>query len=313
MNYTTLFKQTIQLYSKGSFQEAYELVTAHRDLGKAYEPHLYNLRFCTACMAGLTEEAIEILREAILGQGYWYGYDYLMQEEDIKAIRDTNSFRELSELCRQREVKAKSVEEPELFIIKPDYYEEGKQYPLMLILHGNGQNAGIAMENWSFCAKLGYLVAFAQSSQMEFSGAYVWNDYRKGCSEIKAHFDHLVQQYNIDRSRVILGGFSAGTRTALYAALTETVEARGLLLNGSWLPELTEWEPRFPALKDKGTKLYLLCGEKDTVSLSCTGQLADILKEKGLEHILHYISGAGHEYPEDFEQYLTEAIRFIDR
>jgi predicted esterase len=313
MKYSTLFKQTIQLYSEGRYREACELVTVHMDQLKEYASHLYNLRFCTASMAGLTEEAIGILKEAILDQGFWYGYDYLMQEEDIKAIRDTKEFKELAELCRQRESLAKAFTGPELLVIKPEGYDDQKQYPLMMILHGNGQNASITLENWLPCVKEGYLLALAQSSQIEFSGAYVWNDYRKGCSELKEHYDKLVREYNIDRSRVILGGFSAGTRTSLYAALSEAVNVKGLILNGSWLPELAEWEPMFHILKDRGTKLYILCGEKDQISLAGTEQLADILKKYGIEHILHYIEAAGHEYPEDFERYLAEAVQFIDR
>ena len=311
MTYTALFKQAIGLYSEGQYEQAYQLVTAHMDSFKEYETHLYNLRYCTACMAGHKELAIQILQEAILEKGYWYSIDYLNQEEDIKSIRDTKELKELAELCRQRELEARESTKPGLIIIQPLTFKEDNTYPCMLILHGNGQSALIAKENWNSSANKDYLLALPQSSQPQFSNSYNWTDYQKGVEEVKVHYAQLLREYHIDRSKVIIGGFSAGTRASLYTVLTGAVEARGLILNGCWLPELKEWEPMFGILKEKGIKVYIICGDKDEISLESTLQLAELLKEKGIEYILHIVDGMGHSYPDNFERYLEEAISFI--
>ena len=311
MTYTSLFMQSIGLYSEGKYEQAYQLVTEQMHSFKDFETHLYNLRYCTACMAGHRDLAIQILKEAILEKGYWYSVNYLNQEEDIKSIRDTEEYLELAELCRQRELEARESAKPSLITIKPLNFLEDRIYPLMLILHGNGQSALIAEENWNTSANKDFLLALPQSSQPQFSDSYIWTDYVKGAEEVKAHYTQLRGEYLIDRSKVIIGGFSAGTRASLYAVLTGAIEVRGLILNGCWLPELKEWEPMFATLKEKGIKFYIICGDKDEISLDSTLQLTELLKENGIEYILHIIDGMGHAYPENFERYIEEAINFI--
>ncbi len=311
MTYSSLFKQSIGLYLEGQYEQAYQLITEQMDSFKDFETHLYNLRYCTACMAGHKDLTIQILKEAILEKGYWYSVDYLYQEEDLKSIRDTEEFKELAELCRQRELEARETARPGLITIKPLNFKEENTYPLMMILHGNGQNALIAKENWHSSANKDYLLALPQSSQPQFSNSYIWTDYLKGIEEVKVHYAQLLREYHIDQSKVIIGGFSAGTRASLYAVLTGAVEVRGLILNGCWLPELKEWEPMFAALKEKGIKFYIICGDKDEISLDSTIQLAELLKEKDFPYILHIIDGMGHTYPENFERYIEEAINFI--
>ncbi|MBH1941376.1 hypothetical protein I5677_10775 [Mobilitalea sibirica] len=311
MKYTDLLKMTIKLYNEGKYIVAYQFLTESASKVTDHDAHIYMLRFCIASMAGLTDQALQIMKEAIIDKGYWYSYDYLYAEEDLLSIRDHSDFKEMAKVCKERELAAKELTESELVIITPKEYSQQKKYPLMMILHGNGQNNRIAREDWLVSVQSDYILAFPQSSQVQFSDSYVWNDYIKGCREVKGHFNRVFTEYSVHREDVIIGGFSAGTRTALYSVLNDSVNVKGLILNGCWLPELDEWKPLFDKLKNKRIKSYITCGDQDEISLESTKKLVNILKEKGIDYKYRLIKDMGHDFPENFNEYMREAIEFI--
>lgn len=311
MEYSNLASKAFRLYNEGKYIETYQFVTDHRNDFNEYGAHIYNLRYCTACMTGQMEQALNLMKEAILGHGYWYSYDYLFHEEDLVTIRDRDEFKELADICRQRELEAIASVKSDMLVLKPVDFNHDEKYPLMIILHGNGQNMLISKDSWASDGTKNFILAFPQSSQITFSGAYVWNDYRKGCDEVKSHYQRLLSEKYIDNEKVIICGFSAGTRTALYSILSESVNVKGFIFSGSWLPELDEWEPLFHRIKSKEIKGYIICGDMDKISMESTKKLAELLEKKGIKFKLHYIKDMWHEYPEDFDKYLDEAIDFI--
>lgn len=311
MKYKDFISEANKLYYGGKDAEAYQYVTDYKDNFKEFGGHIYNFRYCTACKSGQAELAISLMKEAVLDLGYWYSYDYLLQDEDLKAIWDRAEFKELAKICRQRELEAKESATSDELLVFPDNFNHDEKYPLMIGLHGNGQNMSISKENWVSDITRNFVLAFEQSSQPTFSGAYVWNDYKKGCEDIKIHYQKLMSEKYIDGENVIICGFSAGTRTSLYSILSGSVNVKGYIFNGSWLPELDEWEPMLQVLKDKGIKGYIICGDKDEVSLESTEKFTEMLEKRGISYIVRYVKDTRHEFPKDFDIYLKEAIDFI--
>lgn len=102
-----------------------------------------------------------------------------------------------------------------------------------------------------------------------------------------------------------------GARAALYAVLSGAVTPKGLILVAPWLPELEEWSEEFSALKEKGVRVYICCGDADEDCFESSEQLFELLDEEGVEVDFKLCPDLDHDYPENFDQLLGEAIDFV--
>jgi len=109
---------------------------------------------------------------------------------------------------------------------------------LIIALHGDQENIEITEDYWSSCIHKNYLLALAQSSQIQFSEGYEWKDIEKGSQELKEHYESILEKHNIDSDNIIIGGFSAGGRVALYSILKGMIKVKGFILVAPWLPEI---------------------------------------------------------------------------
>jgi predicted esterase len=312
ITYTSLLNAAIDLYMEEKYIEAYNFITENEANAEGNTAQIYNFRYCFACKAGLTELAMDIMKEAIVEKGYWYSYSYLIEDDDLKALREYSEFDELANICKNRELKAKENLKSDIKVIKPNNLVENKKYPLIIALHGNEENISIANNYWSSYQKDNYILALPQSSQIGFSDAYFWDDFQKGSKEVKEHYEKLLEDNNIDSNNIIIGGFSAGARTALYSILNNSVNVKGFIFTGPWLPEIDEWEHLLDNLESKGIKGYIICGDKDDDCFECTRKFVDMLNKRNISNTFKVIKDLKHDYPDNFDVYLKDAIEFIE-
>lgn len=311
MTYIDLLNKTLELYLHEDYLKAYNFITNNAAKVKANMAQIYNFRYAIASKAGLYHLAMNIMREAIVDNGYWYSYEYLMEDDDLKPLKERKEFYELVNICKQREVEAKKCSKPDLKIKKPTKIIENKKYPVLIALHGNEENIFTTEDYWSRCISNNYLVAFPQSSEIGFSDGYYWNDVEKGSSELKEHYENILEENNIDLKNIIIGGFSAGARVALYSILNGIIKVKGLILVSPWLPEINEWNKLLDNFKDKDIKFFIVCGDKDEDCLECTEKLINMLNERDIPNIIKIIKGLDHNYPCDFHEKLGEAIKYL--
>ena len=270
MTYSQLFNQALELLDEQGAEEAYELVKQEwQNVENANEAQLYNLAYCFAALSGKTEEALGLMKEALYTKGYWYDYNYLMEEEEVEA---------------------------------------GK--PCLLVLHGDQQNAAQTAPYWQSAKELGYGLGLAQSSQVQMSEAYLWDDEETAAEEISDQWNALKEQ-GVDIENSILCGFSSGGRAAFYAAVSGAIAPKGLILVSPWLPELEEWTEDLSKLKAAGTAVYICCGDADEDCFEGSEALFEILDDNGIEVEFKLCPDLEHDYPENFEQILQEAIQFV--
>ncbi|MFZ5966420.1 MAG: alpha/beta hydrolase [Bacillota bacterium] len=313
MTYTNLINETLALYFQKDYVKAYNFITDNASKVKGNHAQIYNFRYAIACRAGLNELAMEIMREAIMDKGYWYSYDYLMSDDDLKPLYDYKDFGELANICKAREIEAKKNSKPDLKVFMPNNLADNNKHPLIIALHGNGENILITEDYWNSCVKNNYMLALPQSSDIEFSDAYGWNDIEKGTEEFEKHYEKMVENYNIDSKNITIGGFSAGARVALYAVLKGVIQAKGFIFVGPWLPEIEEWETLLDELKVKGVKSYIICGDKDEDCFEGSKKFVEMLNQRNIPNIFKVIEGLKHDYPTDFDKELEEAIKFITK
>ncbi len=306
LTYNRLMNRTLELYMDENYEGAYQFITEHAKEVKGNPAQIYNFRYATANKAGNESLAISIMEEAILEKGQWYSYDYLMSDDDLASLRSMPKFQELADLCKKREAEAKKSAVPELKITRA---EEGSN--LLVALHGNEENIAIAEPYWLPALNSGFHLALPQSSDIHFSEGHMWEDPAQGVEELENHINQLTAEFSLDRQKIILGGFSAGARIALYSLLTGAVEAKGFIFVAPWLPEINEWEPLLDTLREKGVKGFIIYGGKDEDCNEDAKTLEHLLFEKGVEHQAVVYPDLDHDFPEDFSAILPEALTFL--
>ncbi|MDA2311779.1 alpha/beta hydrolase [Bacillus cereus group sp. BfR-BA-01511] len=304
MTYIQLLNETLHCYaSKGSL-EAYTYIMEHAKGIVGNEAQIYNFKYALASAAGLEEEALHVMKEAIIEKGFWYGYEYLISDDDLKLLHKFEEFHKMVQLCKEREELAKKTERADV-----KYIEGKKKEKLFIAMHGDQENIGIIEPYWKSVLSQDYTLALPQSSQIQFSDGFVWDDLHKGKEELKEHYDKLIENRTVEH--VIIGGFSAGARVVLYTILQKDIAVDGFIFMAPWLPEIEEWNELLGVLQDKHIKGYIVCGDQDEDCFECTQQFVQLLRDKNIEHKYKVIPNLNHDYPIHFDEVLKEAIEYI--
>ncbi|MBC6972297.1 alpha/beta hydrolase [Bacillus sp. Xin] len=310
ITYIGLLNGTLECYTKNGSLEAYQYITKNADkVTSGNKAQLYNFKYALASASGLEKEALHIMKEAIIENKFWYGYEYLMTDDDLKPLHKHEEFHQMVQLCKEREEVAKKSEQVHLKLIQGN---SGIYNNLFISLHGDQENMKIAAPYWQSVVPHGYLLALPQSSQIQFSEGYVWDHVEKGSRELKEHYESIIANNHGELDHTIIGGFSAGARVALHTILKENIKVKGFIFVAPWLPEVEEWEKLLNTLKDRGIKGYIVCGDQDEDCFECTQKFVALLKKKNIAYKYKVIEGLKHDYPENFEEILQEAIRYIE-
>ncbi len=304
--YFQLLNQAILLDRKGRSAEAYDLVTEFEDKVVGNPAQMLNFRCCFASKLGRKELALGLMREAI-DRGYWYGYDYLLEDDDLAPLRDSPEFKDLAEICREREAEAKRSSEPSLKIVKA---RSGQGRPrLLMALHGNGDSVAVIEDYWLPCVDQGYTLALPQSSQITFWGGFTWADLDKGRSEVSHHLRAIQEDTAFEPTDNIIAGFSGGAGLALLAVMNGDVTPGGLILVAPWLPDLDKWEKEIISLGGKGIEYWIICGDQDGDCLDGSKRLSSILEKAGARVRLDIVQELDHDFPVDFETRLSRVLK----
>ncbi|KMN45110.1 alpha/beta hydrolase [Bacillus paramycoides] len=304
MTYIKLLNETLDCYAnKGSF-EAYTYIMEHAKGVVGNEAQIYNFKYALASAAGLEEEALHLMKEAIIENGFWYGNEYLISDDDLKPLHKFEEFHKMVQLCKEREELAKKTERADV-----KYIYSKKKGNLLLTMHGDQENIQIIEPYWKSVLTQDYTLALPQSSQIQFSDGFVWDDIDRGKEELKEHYDKFIENHTVEN--VVIGGFSAGARVALYTILQKDINVDGFIFMAPWLPAIEEWNELLGMLQDKGIKGYIICGDQDEDCYEVTQQFVQLLKDKDIEHKYKVVPNLKHDYPNNFDELLKEAIEYI--
>ncbi|MGE6619812.1 alpha/beta hydrolase [Bacillus mycoides] len=304
MTYIKLLNETLHCYAnKGSF-EAYSYIMNNAKDVMGNEAQIYNFKYALASAAGLEEEALHLMKKAIIENGFWYGSEYLISDDDLKPLHKFEEFHRMVQLCKEREELEKKSEQAD---VKYKYSKQNEN--LLITLHGDQENIQIIEPYWNSVMEQGFMLALPQSSQIQFSDGYVWDNIERGREELKGHYNKI--KVNKTFGDIIIGGFSAGARVALHSMLQGEIEVNGFIFVAPWLPEMEEWEEMIGILHDKSIKGYIICGDQDEDCFEGTQQFVKLLKDKNIEHKYKVVPNLNHDYPHNFDELLKEAIEYI--
>jgi predicted esterase len=298
-------QQFDHLAQSGAYAEALALVTREAHLFPEYSQNVvYSWRITMACRLHDKELALRLLQKAIQA-GYWYGG--LQTDPDFQMLHGDAQFESLVRICEERRAQAMAKAVPVVETLQPA--PQSSPYPLLLALHG--ANASIEANHWASAVSQGWLVCLPQSSQVYAPGTYTWNDWEWAQQEVQARYTALCQEYPIDAERVVLAGFSQGGGLAAWLVLSQAIQARGLILVGPFLPDITKVIPLLERHVPQGLRVYLVAGQRDQYCYGIAHQLATLLPKYGAVCKVDNYPDLEHSFPADFEEKLPDALSFI--
>lgn len=303
------FSQTVDLYLKGQYSKAYELLTAVCDKYPAWQGRAYEIRVDLAAMMGKLELAEDIL-ELALDLGYFYNDFVLRKDDDLKALQGRPRF----EVLVTRSFKTLADEQhkarPELKILEPDKHPDVK-LPLLIGLHGNNSNAQGFSDYWGYLTKKNWLVALPQSAEVAGKGLYVWNDMERVNKDVPAHYQTLIQQYEIDNQKTIIAGFSKGGHAAIHLALKGFFPVNGFLALAPFVGSVEAWLPLLNDPDLKKLRGYFVLGGKDEHCTPGALLLKDKFIEYGIKCESEIFPDMAHDIPSNFDEVLQRVLGFI--
>ncbi len=295
-----------------AFQAAYDLLTEVAPAFPDQAMLIYNWRYCMAALVDKPDLAIEILQDSF-DAGFWWSKEYLKSDDDLKILQDLPKFNDLVESCEARRLAVQAKTKP-LAMPLPLPEKRDEALPLLLALHGNTQNAENSVEFWQSAVEQGWLTVLLQSSQIFGPNAYVWNDLELGGREIEEHFKQLGEKYSIASKKVVIGGFSKGGEMAIWQTLMNSIPVSGFIAVNPGGPFIADTEKWLPLIENDKTftekRGYFLVGENDP-SLENIKALHELLVSKGMDCKLVISPAIAHDFPDDFDQILVQALQYL--
>ncbi len=298
-----------QLLAEEKTDAAIKLMEKNRPL---YPDHDHmtasNILFCHREL-GNFDRCLEIIQQEHK-KGYFFGlnwdaWDPIRVLPDYKKIISQNE-----KLKADYQIGLKPAWEVHL----PAGYKADQEYPLLLLLHGdgNGCNIDFFSSQWKpeKALEKGWITAYIQSSQVSCYKGFGWTkNYKKSREDILTAFSVICNEYQIDRTRIILGGFSGGSMASLNLLGNNTLPLRGVI---ALCPDETEDtdEIRLGKAAGSGVRVVILEGELSE-KVPYQEELMKRFRNTGIpaEHVIN--PATSHAIPRDMNEKMIEAMKFI--
>ena len=310
-NFLTLRNKLFALYYEKKYKEALKVAEIAYE---NYKDKIIETTFWLACFNSLLkkkDKTIKILNNA-LDNGIWWSPQLMISESDFDFIKKYKEFKEILERCRVFFEKAQSKAKPKCLLFHPEDFNSKKENKLFIAIHFRGSNAEEFEEYFKKSVlKRGYMLAVPQSSQIFTLNKFCWDNREIAKKEISNHYNEINNKYRLDEKETIIAGASQGGGLSLELALGENeLHIKKFI---SIIPGIVDVSSYIPLLKSgvsKNIKGFIITGEKDFY-FQKVKELYEEAQKLKLQCKFVSIKGMGHNIPENFEDYLNEALDFL--
>jgi predicted esterase len=189
----------------------------------------------------------------------------------------------------------------EALIYVPQNYQPEKPSAFALMLHGAGGNAehGIGLIR-HLADENGVIIAAPKSQKQTWD--VIADDYGADAGFIDRILEYVFERYNIDPTRLAIGGFSDGASYALSLGVS----------NGELFSHIIAFSPGFmapPSRQSGEPRVYISHGTEDRVLPidRCSRRLAPQLKRAGYDILYREFNGP-HTIPPDIAR---ESVQWL--
>ena len=309
LNFTELSGRFMQMSQEGMYSEALDLIETHQQLFT--RPDIYaTWRSCMRALMGEPQAAIAILEEA-LAEGIWWPPVILRDDPDYKTLQGLPGFEAVVLRCSYLFNEASIQARPEQLVIQALGVADSQQRPLLIALHGRGNNLHTHQALWSTAADCGWQTALLGSSQVVGQDAFCWDNRSRAENEVGAQVEALCQLPEVDAQKVIMGGFSQSGGLVLHMVLNGLVAASGVI---AVVPAGFSDED-FERLKHsthlEGKRVVILASKNDWPSIKTAKHLDALLTELNVALVYKAYDNLGHDFPPDFNSVLPQYLAFL--
>jgi predicted esterase len=289
-------------YSAGKFSEAAENFAKCFNMIGSNRKAAYNAACCYA-QANNKAKAIEYAYKA-LQQGI-FGF---AEDKDFANIKDSPEFRELVGMATlMKEETLKQSIKP--IVIFPPGYDKSKKYPMIVALHGFGSGPIEFSSYYKEAAEKNNCVLFlCRGTKILGKESFAWNLDQEEYERVFDEISMAIIQYNIDKEKVILSGYSQGGGFMAYAfGMVYSQIFCGIIpVAGSMPTNLS-----VSKMKNKDLKIYAVVGLRDNQNTVAQNEKAKkIFTDNNVDFKLNKLD-IGHAYPANSTELLTEAFKWF--
>ncbi len=309
MNFTEFDIKIRKLVIEKKLEEAILLLENER---ANYQNNLYDITYWLLKLYTIKKDykkSLSILKFG-LENDLWYDFN----PNFLNFLSPLNQFDDFSKLIEINSLKKEEeISKSECFykLVIPKGLQQNKKYPLIIILHGYGQNIDIIEKYWFLNENRSKIfLAFIQSSQLVVPSGYGWDNTELAFDEINSKFNEIADNNPIDRKNVILAGFSQGGNIAIDLSITNKIPNIGFvaLCPGNGKPE--NFEENVEKMGNTNRKGVLITGDQDTNLLS-QKEMSKTFKKNNFTHNLIINPEMSHWHPDDFYIQLEKAISYL--
>lgn len=168
----------------------------------------------------------------------------------------------------------KAIETTLFHRVVPPLEEAPGPHPALILLHGRGADEQDLLGLAPALDPQLFLLSVRAPFPFLISGGYTWYDvqqigtphprmFAESYDRLSRFLDDALGAYPIDRSRVLLMGFSMGAVMSLAIGLTRPEVIRGVVAHSGYIPEETNLQFRWSSLA--GTDFLIAHGTEDPV------------------------------------------------
>jgi predicted esterase len=222
------------------------------------------------------------------------------QQEYQQFIHAINPYKNRIKPYR-RAFKSKIDKTYQPYTIKlPKDYDGSKSYPLLVFLHGSGQDEQAILNQARSAGNFIELAPYARDKFQAYASVASQIDIIEAIEDVK-------QNFNINEDSIVIGGFSMGGYGALRTFYEHPELYKGIAvfaghpnLASEWLDQL---HPNFLQekylLAFKNKPVFIYHGEKDAaLPIALIKKMSQKLNENGAIVTHRFINEKAHEYPD---------------
>ncbi len=291
---------------------------------------LYNLA-CAYALSDSIDRAVEAMRASVAAG--WSDSNHTVNDPDLKSLRPHPEFRSiLSEAARNARLRAGGFTEHffaqermgRYLVVLPDEYDPSQRYPLVMMLHGHGQNAVHFAEvahllnsvNFIYAVPEGPYVA-AETEGNGFSHFRETENYADDPATVDESTRWVLgvaadmrKRYNISGEKFWMVGYSQGGALAHAVAATYPDSVAGYAVHGAYFVPHSIDEQDLKRMKDAGVKVMITHGSNDlAVGPEEAVYAHNAFKQIGIAVELNLLESQGHAFDVTARMKIDEWLR----
>jgi len=245
------------------------------------------------------EQKLSNLKEYEAGRKEYLEFEEF-EKEYKQFLNGKEPYKEITKNYR-RAFQSKYDNSYQPYSIKlPDNYDPKKQYPLVVFLHGSGQDEQTVLNNPRSGGNFIELAPYGRDMYQCFSSNSSQNDIIEAIEDVKLHF-------SVDTQKIVIGGFSMGGYGAMRTYFEHPQLYKGVAIFAGHPNLANEWlGTGHPDFLDKKylqgfpkIPVFVYHGRKDgALPISKAEAFISILKENGFVVTGRLIDDKAHEYPD---------------